>query len=514
MSNQISQNNKRIAKNSLMLYIRMFFIMIVTLYTSRVVLKALGVEDFGIYNVIAGVVAMFGIVSGAMSSATARFLTYELGRGDYNQLKKVFNICILIYFSLALLFVILSESVGVWFFNTQLVIPSERMTVANIVFQCSIFSVVCEMMIQPYQSLIISHEKMSLYAMTSIIEAFAKLVIAFVVSVIDFDHLLLYGTLMTCCLCLAKSIYFFYCRKHYEESRFMFFFDKNMFKTILSYSGWNLFGSSAALVKMQGLNILLNMFFNPSVNAARAIAVQVNGALVQFEQNFYTAVRPQITKYYAQNDLQNMFKLVFRSSKMSFYLVLLLAVPITVEAPYIIELWLGQLPEHVVIFTRLIIAISATECVAHPIMTSCHATGHVALYQSLVGTATILNIPISYVILKMGYPPVSVFVVSLIISTICIFMRVWVLKRVIESFPVYKYIRDVVCVCFFIGSISFIIPIFVHSLLPSGLLSTLVVCFTGVLSVLVTAYSFGLNKSEKDFACMVGKKILDKIWKK
>ena len=265
MSNQISQNNKRIAKNSLMLYIRMFFIMIVTLYTSRVVLKALGVEDFGIYNVIAGVVAMFGIVSGAMSSATARFLTYELGRGDYNQLKKVFNICILIYFSLALLFVILSESVGVWFFNTQLVIPSERMTVANIVFQCSIFSVVCEMMIQPYQSLIISHEKMSLYAMTSIIEAFAKLVIAFVVSVIDFDHLLLYGTLMTCCLCLAKSIYFFYCRKHYEESRFMFFFDKNMFKTILSYSGWNLFGSSAALVKMQGLNILLNMFFNGTV---------------------------------------------------------------------------------------------------------------------------------------------------------------------------------------------------------------------------------------------------------
>ena len=514
MTNQVSQNNKRIAKNSFLLYIRMFVIMIITLYTSRVILQSLGVTDYGIYNVVGGVVAMMGMVSGAMSAATARYLTYELGRSDYRQLERVFSICVQIYVSISILVLIVGETVGLWFLNTQLVIPEDRIVAANWVFQCSLITIILEMIIQPYQSLIIAHEKMSLYALSSITEAVAKLITAYVIVIIPCDKLALYGCLMMSSILLARSLYVVYCLRMYKESHFHFYIDKALYKEILSYSGWNLFGSASALVKMQGLNILLNIFFNPSVNAARGIAAQINGALIQFEQNFYTAVRPQITKYYAQSDLKNMFTLIFRSSKMSFYLVLLLAVPITIEAPFIINLWLGQLPEYVIPFTRLIIAISALESISHSLMTACHATGRVALYQSLVGTALLLNIPISYIVLKMGYPPISVFIVSLFITVLCLFLRVYVVKHVIQSFPSYKYIRDVIGICLLTAFLSYIVPTIIHMISPFSLMSAVFVGLTSIVSVLVFSYYIGLTQSEKVFARSFVNQLINRLWRK
>lgn len=492
----------------------MFMILVVTLFTSRVVLRSLGVVDYGIYNVVGGVVAMMGIISGAMSAATSRFLTYELGRSDYVRLRQIFSISLQIYGLLSIAYLLIGETFGLWFLNTQLVIPEERMVAANWVFQFSILAVILEMLTQPFQALIIAHEKMAVYALSTLFDAFAKLLIAYIICVITMDRLLLYGLLITCSIGLARAFYVVYCLTYYKESHFICYFDKRLFHQLLSYSGWNLFGSASAIAKTQGLNVLLNMFFNPSVNAARGIATQINGALLQFEQSFYTAVRPQITKYYAQSDLKNMFNLVFRSGKMSFYLVLLLAVPIIIETPYIVELWLGQLPENVISFTRLIIAISAIESIAHPLMTSCHATGRVALYQSVVGLVMLLNIPISYVFLKLGFPPISVFVISFVISFVCLFLRVFVVKHVIKEFPAYKYIRDVIGVCIVTGCFSFILPIVLYKVLPYNFISLILVSFTSIFSVMMIAYFIGLNQSEKKFVQNMMSKIAYKIWKK
>ena len=497
MSNQ-SDNNKRIAKNTLLLYFRMFFMMVVSLYASRVILNALGVEDFGIYNVVGGIVAMMGILNGAMSVSTQRYLTFELGKGDVVRLKQVFSICFLIYLLLSGIFLVLAETVGLWFLNNKLVIPDDRMVAANWVYQFSVVSCINTLMSNPYNAVLIAREKMNIYAYISIVEVILKLVIVYLLLVIPFDRLIVYGGLFLCMSIVVTLIYRIYCIRNYEESRFHFYWEKPLFMQLMSYSGWNLFGSLSALLKGQGLNILLNMFFSPAVNASRGIAYQINNAITQFFTNFYTAVRPQITKYYAQEDLENMFKLVFRSSKFSFYLIFLLSLPIIIEAPYIIQLWLGQLPDYVVPFTRMIVLISAIDSMASPLMTTCHATGKIKLYQSIVGTLIICNVPISYCLLKFcDCGPNAVFVVSLFLSTIALFIRLWIVKHLVIEFPAWRYVKDVLFLSLGIALLAAILPAVLHVVLSPSFLSCCIVVAVSVLSTLTFIYMLGLTHGEK-----------------
>lgn len=505
----ISANNKRIAKNTLVLYVRMFFFMAIALYTSRVVLKVLGVEDFGIYNVVGGVVAMMGLLKGAMSAATTRFITFELGRRNFEQLRKTFCTSVMIYILICIIFVILAETIGLWFLNTKLTIPIERQSAANWVYQFTIMSLFIEMICQPYNAVIISHEKMSFYAYVSILEVALRLLIVYLLLLLPFDHLALYGLLMMATSIVVCMTYHFYCQKRFSECKFKIYKDRDLFITMLSYSGWNLFGSASSLVKGQGLNILLNVFFNPAINAARGIAYQINSAISQFSQNFYTAVRPQITKYYAQNDLMNMFKLVFRSSKLSFYLNLLLGVPLIIETPRIINLWLGQEPDYVVIFSRLIIIISMIDAMAHPLMTSIHSTGHVSLYQSVVGSLKILNLPISYIFLKLDYTPVVVFYISLFISTLSLFVRLFIVKYYIKSFPVLNYFFKVFGICILVFFISIILPVTAHFYLEQSLWSMFIICVLSEISVVLAIIIIGLNDNERKFLFhLINNKIL------
>lgn len=443
---QANSNNKRIAKNTLMLYFRMLIIMLVTLYTSRVVLSALGVVDYGIYNVVGGLVTMMGLLNGAMSVSTQRYLTYELGKGDMLRLKQVFSTCMTIFMILSLIVIILAETIGLWFLYNKMVIPEERMDAACYVYQFSILACILSLITNPFNATIIAHEKMDVYAYVSILEVALKLVIVYLLLVIPTDRLITYGILILASQFIVALCYIIYCWKKFSETHYHFYWDKPLFRELISYSGWNLYGSAAGLVKGQGLNILLNMFFNPAVNAARGIAYQINSAITQFFTNFYTAVRPQITKYYATGEINEMTKLVFRSSKFSFYLIMLISMPIILEAPYIVNLWLGQLPEYVVPFTRLIIAISAIDSMASPLMTTAHATGKIKLYQSSVGTVIILNLPISYLLLKLGGSPMTVFYVSLCISVACLFLRLWIVRRLV-NFPVKQYIIEVFGKC-------------------------------------------------------------------
>lgn len=493
-------NNKRIAKNTFMLYIRMFVLMIISLFTSRVILQSLGITDYGIYNVVAGVVSLMGLLNSAMSVSTQRYLTFELGKGESNfsQLHKTFNISFSIYVLLGILFLVIAETVGLWFVNAKLVIPEERLVAANWCYQFCTISVINSLLVNPYNASIIAHEKMDIYAYVSIVEAILKLSIAYAIHISPIDRLISYGFLYMVMSLIVTMIYRIYCIRHFKECKLKWFSDKNLFRELTSYSGWNLFGSAAGLANSQGLNILLNLFFTPAVNAARGIAVQIDYVITVFSSNFYSAVRPQITKYYASNEMDEMTKLIFRSSKMNFYLILIIAVPILVEAPYLINLWLGQIPEYAVEFSRLSIVISIITAMSTPIMTAAHSTGRIALYQSVVGTILILTVPIGYLTLKMGYGPTAVYMVSIVMSLTSYFIRLLILKRLMP-FPIKKYLGEVFCVNTLVAVISLSIPVYLHIELEKSLLNTIVVILISFFWSALAVYSIGLNKVEKKF---------------
>lgn len=503
-----AQNNKRIAKNTLMLYFRMFFIMTISLFTSRIILRVLGVEDFGIYNVVGGIVAMLGVFNSAMTVSTQRFLTYELGRGDNEKLKKNFSMCFTIYAIVSILLFILAETIGLWFLNTKLIIPQDRIVAANWVYQFTIFSSIVSMMTNPYNASIVAHENMNVYAYVSIIDAILKLIIVYLLLVVNQDKLIVYSGLIMLVIIIDFTLYCAFCKKKYPETHYSFYWDPILFKQLISYSGWNIFGSLCGIAKGQGLNILLNMFFNPAINAARGIAFQVNNIVSQFFNNFFTAVRPQITKYYAQNDIENMFNLVFKSSKFSFYLILLISLPILIETPFIINLWLGQIPEYVVPFIRLIIIVTAIDSTANPIMTVAHATGNIKLYQSFVGTIIILNIPISYVLLSYGFSPISVFIVSIILSSISFFVRLWCVKRLIK-FSIFKYLKDVCLVVLIVAFVSAIIPTIILFVNKGNSYINIINCIVCLLSTCISIYIIGLTKSERKHITRI---IINKVY--
>jgi O-antigen/teichoic acid export membrane protein len=495
----VQENNKRIAKNTLLLYIRMGVILIVTLYTSRVILRYLGIQDFGIYNVVGGITAMMGVLNSAMAVATQRYLSFEIGRDDFERLNKIFCVSLSIYIILCIFFFVICETIGLWFLNTQLTIPSDRMVAANWVYQFSIFAVINSLLTDPYNASIVSHERMDVFAYVSILETFLKLLIVLCLPLIPLDRLVVYGALYLFVSLLITMIYRVYCIRNFKECRYKQYHDKKIFKEILSYSGWNLFGSAAGIAKGQGLNILLNMFFTPAVNAANGIAAQVNGAIGMFFSNFNVAVRPQITKYYAQNELASMFKLVFRSSKYSYYLIWIVSLPIIIETPYIINLWLGQLPEYVVDFTRFTIFISAITAMASPIMTMAHATGRIKTYQFVVGMCQILVLPIAYIFLANSFPPIIVLEVSLFMTLVAHFLRLYIVKLLIPTFSIKEYLKEVFVVAVLVSMLSFILPYYMHHRLPISLINTIFTCAAAVLSSLISIWLLGMTSNEKKF---------------
>lgn len=504
---ETSVNNKRIAKNTLLLYFRMFFMMLISLYTSRVVLSTLGVEDFGIYNVVGGMVMMMGVFNTSMSVATQRFLTFELGRGDMVRLKQVFSMSMTIYIMYGLLFIIVAETMGLWLLNTQLTIPADKIAASNWLFQFSVISVVVTLLYNPYNAIIIAHEKMGIYAYISLLEALLKLGVVFLLLAFQEERLVYYGFFVMLSSLIVTLFYCIYCIRNYKESVYQFYWEKDLLRQILSYSGWNMFGALANMTRGQGLNILLNIFFNPSVNAARGISYQVNNIVTQFFNSFYTAVRPQITKYYAQNDIENMMNLVFRSSRLSFFLILFISLPLIVETPFIIQAWLGQTPEYVIPFTRLIVLITVVDGMSSPLMTTVQATGKIKLYQFVIGGATLMILPVSYGLLKIGYSAVSVFYASLFMSILCLFIRLFIVKKIIQ-FSVLSYIKIVFLRCFVCGLFSSIAPIMLSYYMKDGFMDFCVVVLLCLFSSSLFIWLLGLQKNEKVMLLQLAKKRL------
>lgn len=493
-----SANNKRIAKNTLLLYFRMLFMMAVNLYTSRVVLNALGVEDFGIYNVVGGVVAMFSMLSGSLSAAITRFITYELGTDNKESLKKIFSSSVTIQIGLAVLIVLLAEVVGVWFLNVKMNIPDERMIAANWVYQFSILTFAINLISVPYNASIIAHERMSAFAYISILEAIGKLVIAFLIVISPMDKLIFYAILMCSVALIVRFAYGAYCKKHFEECTFRFIFDKDLLKRMFGFAGWNFIGASSAVLRDQGGNVVINLFCGPTVNAARGIAFQVNNAISGFVTNFMTALNPQITKSYAAGDRDYMMTLIYQGARLSFYMLLLLSLPVLVNTHYILSLWLGIVPDHAVLFVQLILVFAMSESISNPLITDMLATGKIRNYQLIVGGLQMMNLPVSYMLLHMGMFPEVVILVAIAISQCCLAARLLMLRGMI-GLSVRKYFKKVYINVLTVTIIAAVLPFLITNVLTESLLNFIQSSLVALISTGVTIYYVGCNKAERQF---------------
>lgn len=500
MSNN-SENTKRIAKNTMMLYIRMLFGMLVSLYTSRVVLQALGVEDYGIYNVVGGFVAMFSMVSSSLSSSVSRFLTYELGRNDTERLKRVFSTSVSIHIVLALIVVLLAETVGMWFLNTQMTIPEDRIVAANWVFQASILSFIFGLLSVPYNASMIAHEHMNIFAYIGIGNVLLNLFIVLYIAYAPWveDRLITYALLLVSVNVLVQVFYMLYCRSHFQECRSRIHFHKTIFKEMGTFAFWNFIGCTAGLLKEQGVNILLNIFIGPVVNAARGIAVSVNTAITSFSGNFMTALNPQITKSYAAGDYDYMNSLVERGSRFSFYIMLLFIMPVILETDFILRLWLVTYPEYTVSFVRLVLVVSAIDILSNTLINLQMATGNIRNYQLAVGGMLMMNFPLSYLCLKLGFSPVSVYVVAIVVAVCCLFLRLIFLRKMVERFSMKAFVHNVSVNVFKVVFVASILPLAMTFLMDDSLIRLLLLVPLSIVCSVCSIFWIGCSASERSF---------------
>lgn len=506
-----SDNTKRIARNTLILYFRTLFTMLVTLFTSRVILNTLGVDDYGIYNVVGGFVAMFAVLSSSLSNAISRFITFELGHGDKAKLNLIFCTGVNIQIGMSILIVIVCEAIGVWFLNCEMSIPAERLYAANWVLQFCMLTFCINLISVPYNAAIIAHEKMDAYAYISILEVVLTLGAVFLLVVSPIDKLVAYSILLFLVKLLIRIIYGVYCGRRFEECKYHLIFNKSLLKEMSGFAGWNFFGNAAYLFNTQGVNMLMNIFFGVAVNAARGVAGQVDLAIKMFVGNFMTAVNPQITKSYAAGDLKYMHMLIYRSSKHSGFLLLFFAIPVLFEAEEILYIWLKNVPDYSSIFLRILIVSSFFDTVfSSSMVTAVNATGKIKKYQTTMTLIGCLVFPISWIVFYLGGAVWSTYVVYGIIYFILVFVRLFLLKGLINLDPI-DFIKNVMLPYIPVVILSLIAPAVIVYFMDEGILRLIIFCVVSVISTSLVVYTLGLTQSERQF---VYEKIFTKVIRK
>lgn len=469
VTQETSYRTRRIAKNTLMLYVRMLFMMFMGLYTSRIVLQALGESDYGIYNVVGGVVAMFTIISGALNSAVSRFITFEMGKGEGARLNKVYSTAVIIQIVLAAVVVAVAEPVGLWFIDNEMTISPERIPAARWVLHFSLLAFVVNLMSVPQMASITAHERMSAYAWIGILDGLLRFGVALLISCSGHDRLVAYAALMAVSVLIVRMAYGIYCRLHFPECRFRPVFDRPLMKEMFSFAGWNFIGVTAGVFRDHGGNILVNVFSGSvAVNAARGVALQLSNAVQSFVTNFMTAVNPQITKSYAAGEKDYMFSLMRKSSRMAYYLLLIIVLPVIFNVDYLLSIWLDEVPAGSASFARLFLILALSESLSGPLITGTQATGKIRDYQILVGGLIMLNFPVSYIFLKAGAAPEVTVVVAIVISQICLFARLYMLRRLTE-FPVGEYLIRVYLNVLIVTLTAVILPLALMRYMPGGL---------------------------------------------
>ena len=497
MSNQHS-NHKRIAKNTAMLYVRQLFSMAVSLFTAGIVLRELGVTDFGIYNVVGGVVTLFSFLQSSMATGTQRFMNVEMGRGNFDRLQKVFSTSLTIHIAIAVIIFILAETIGLWFVNYELVIPPDRMLAANVVYQFSVVGAMLTITQSPYTAAIIANEKMSIYGYFGIAEALMRLVLLYLLVTIQMDKLILYAILVFGVGTMFLIIYWVYCLKKFPECHFHKPDEKVLYNEMIGFAGWNLFGNIASVGMNQGQNILLNLFFGPIVNAAQAIAGQVNSAIYQFSSNFIIAINPQITKCYSVGEREHTNTLIIRGAKFSFFLLFIVASPVLIKTPEILVLWLKTPPEYAAIFCRLILVNTLVMCTSHTLYTGIYATGKIKLFQIVSSVVLLLNLPISYFLLASGWQPQTIYCVTILLSLVSIIIRLIVADKLLH-FGKRNFIIKVFLRCWLLFIIAIPIEYCISVLLPKNNVFIIIVMLICAIISATTVFFLGMTKSERLF---------------
>ncbi len=505
-----SANNSRIAKNTLFLYLRMILVLLVSLFTTRVVLNSLGVVDYGIQNVVAGFVSMFSFLNTSMSNGIQRYYNYTIGKEGANSLTEVFNTALLIQFLLAVILVILLETIGLWYLNNKMVIPDERMETAKWLYQFSVLSLVLVIMQIPYSAAIMAHEHMNYYAYVSLFDVSFKLGFALWLPRVQYDKLFVYGCYGLVAAIISFILYFGYSKKHFKSLHIHYSFHKSLFKDMLSFSGWNVFGTFAYMLKNQGLNVLLNAFFGPVVNAARGVSTMIGSAIQGFQANIVIAFRPQTVQSYAEGNLTRVKNLMFSLSKISYLMLFMLSMPVIIELPYILSIWLGKaVPEHTISFSTLILSIMILSSLNTPLSQVVHATGKMKKYQ--IGTSLVICaiLPIAWLALKLGGKPESVYVVSLILTVINQAVCQVLLKQVFP-YSIIDYLKNVLWPCLLVTVVTVILPLIIHFFMPDSFLRLIIVSAISLVSVAFSSYFLVMNKQEKILVMSFVRKIVRK----
>lgn len=497
MSDQ-SANNKRIAKNTLMLYVRMLLLMAIGLFTSRVNLQALGVDNYGINSVIAGFLSMFGIITGSMSNAISRFITVELGKGKLERLKQVFSTSISVQLFMGVLIVILIETFGIWFVSTKMQIPAGREVAAQWCLHCATITTFISLMSVPFNSAIVAHEKMSAFAYMTIVDALLKLAICYAIYISPFDKLVTFSVLGVFVSIITTSIYWIYCLRKFEETSFSFRFDKSLFKEIWGFAGWNLFAQTAWILNTQGINMLMNLFFGVVVNAARGIAVQVNGIIQNFVNNFMMALNPQITKSYAAGDKESAFRLACRGCRFSFYIMLVLALPVMIESRQILHLWLGNPPAQADSFVVWTILSTLTTLLGNTLVTLQMAHGDIKKYQLWITVFGCIPFPLTWLMFKLGSPSIVAYYIYVAVYWGLIFVRYYLVHGM-TGIPAKMYLGGVVARTHLVALLSAVLPLVIFFMMPESVLRLLLVGTASVLSSVIVIYAIGMNQAERNF---------------
>ena len=490
--------NKTIAKNTAFLYIRMLVTMAVTLYTSRVILNTLGVEDYGTYSIVGGIVTMFSFFNSAMTSATNRFLAFDIGKNDLVQLKKTFNATLNIHIVIALLIFLLAETVGLWFVNYRLNLPLHRMNAVNWVYQFSVFTFLLGIIQVPYDALIVAREKMSIYAYMSIAEVVLKLLVVYLLVVFDYDKLIFYAVLLFLLSFITRSVHKIYCKVNFEESKYQFYYEKELYKKLLSFSGWSLFGNLAAVARGQGSNILLNIFFGTVVNAAYGISMQVQSAVQVFVTNFQMAVNPQIIKHYSAGNKEESLKLIFQSSKISYFLMFLIVSPIIYNIDFILGLWLKTAPNYTSSFVVLCLVGILIDSVSGPLMIGAQATGNIKWYQIVLGSFIFLCLPISYLILKNYDDPRVIFYVIVAVNMISLLGRLLFL-RVLMNLDIKSFFINVIFKIILVTTTLLVVLQFFVFAMTNPFIEFIIKCASIMFLSILLIYFLGLNTAERSF---------------
>lgn len=496
-----------------MLYVRTLFVMVISLYTSRVVLQVLGVEDYGVYQVVGGLVAMFSVISSSLSSAISRFITFEIGRGDVERLKRIFSTSIIIQLCLCVIVALAVEIGGLWFMHTEMQIPAGRLEAAEWVLHCSVLTFCLNLLSIPYNASIIAHEHMKAFAYVSVVEAVLKLGILFLIVYSPIDSLVTYAILLTVVAALIRLAYTVYCHKHFEETRTKLIFDKSIFKEMFGFSGWSFFNNTSFILNNQGVSMLMNVFFGVTVNAARGIAIQVESAVLHFVNNFTTALNPQITKSYANGDLDSMYKLVCRGAKFSFFSMLILSLPIILEANQILSIWLTKVPEHTVIFVQLSMIMGMCDCIGTTGYTACMATGKLKRYSLTLTPLIVLEFPLSWLLFYYGASVESSYYLYILIKLLVLFVRMYLMQRMI-GLNYLMYIKGVFFPIVLTTLFSIILPILIIIFMDEDILRFFILLIVSAISVIVSVLFLGMTRIERNMIIQKSSNLFSKIIKR